>query len=366
MLFHIQTEHPDTDHELILSNWKAHSILNTQYRKGVHILLSGLLHVLEVKAEERVTLCLVTENKIDCLWQHEHRKLPLMSAWQERQYNVLISLADGEFSHICRGPVHTFQGGQFCVEYSCAHPLQSISELMRCDAAPLSCRNWFLTRTDCIFSPPVFPLSVLSVFTIFPAVWLHLHDWLRRQAKGCLYFSTSLCSLWGISLVLESHTTLLRFPLFPSACPTVLVFIDAVSVPVFVRQREKKGGQLLSWCETVVSAPSSCLANLPWVSLAHSVSQHLTHSCAHTNQAAFYSTALCHGLCIMPLHICFSLYVYLSLTSFSAQIKPSFQAQCVFLFSHLTGEHLCSVYGSWHKCPCDWQHSILRQDRLGN
>lgn len=46
---------------------KLKSPLNTQYRKGVHILLSGLLHVLEVKAEERVTLCLVTEDKIDCL-----------------------------------------------------------------------------------------------------------------------------------------------------------------------------------------------------------------------------------------------------------------------------------------------------------
>lgn len=90
----------------------------------------------------------------NCLWcRHDRRDNKI--CW--------FHLRMGEFSHICRGPMHTFQGGQFCVEYSCAHPLQSISELMRCDAAPLSCRNWFLTRTDCIFSPPFFLyLSFLS------------------------------------------------------------------------------------------------------------------------------------------------------------------------------------------------------------
>lgn len=80
--------------------------------------------------------------------------LPLMSAWQVREYNLLISLVGGEFCQICRSPMHTPSGqAVFCVEYWYARLFQSISNLMQCNAATLSCQNRFPKKDS---PPPAF------------------------------------------------------------------------------------------------------------------------------------------------------------------------------------------------------------------
>lgn len=112
--------------------------------------------------------------------------------------------------------------------------------------------------------------------------------------------------LRDITCTWVSHHTF-RFPLFPQLVPRYL----CTCMPVMSQsvceetQREKKGGQLLSWYRTVVSTPSSCLANLPWVSLACCQAAD-----SHTHTWAIHAAALCQGWCIRSLHGSFSLYFF--------------------------------------------------------
>ncbi len=182
----------------------------------------------------------------------------------ERVQSADFTCGWGVLSGLQRPHVHTSRAGSFCVEYWHARPLQSISDLMRCDAVPLSCWNRFLRKTYSIFS--LFPLSVFSVFSIFPAVSLRMHNGLRKQAEGWQHISVP------IRVVLQSHTRLLGFPFPLSLSDYTCLCIHAFSVLAFVcvcvceTEREKRGGQLLAVCcecKTVVSTPSSCLASLP-------------------------------------------------------------------------------------------------------
>lgn len=113
----------------------------------------------------------------------------------ERVQSADFTCGWGVLSGLQRPHEHTSREGSFCVEYWYARPLQSISSLMRCDAVPLSCWNRFLRKTGSIFS--LLPLSVFSVFSIFPAVLLRVHDSdLGSGLKGdsVFQYQSVLCS----------------------------------------------------------------------------------------------------------------------------------------------------------------------------
>lgn len=115
------------------------------------------------------------------------------------------------------------------------------------------------------------------------------------------------------------------------------------------RLKKKNGGQLLSWCRTVVSTPSSCLANLPWVSLACCQAADW-HTHAHTHKRTVHAAALCQGWCILSLHGSLSsVFFSPSMTISSAWIKLSFQAQVSLTYCSLS---LLSV----------WQLTLCRRN----
>ncbi len=118
------------------------------------------------------------------------------------------------------------------------------------------------------------------------------------------------------------------------------------------------------WCKTVVSTPSSCLANLPWVSWTHSISQHHTHSCTHT-QTRLHSLDSSLSWFVHYVPACMS--VYLCVFDKLLHRLLSFQPCCVVSASLVyISVKFMAVNSLQIKCPSDRQHSTLHQHHLGN
>lgn len=144
--------------------------ITLQYSKVVHILLLGTLHLFiylfifwEVKEGEQVTLTLPCDWKIKAIASDSMKTGSFhVSMAGERIQSADFTCGRAVLSGPQR-PLRTIFN--FCVEYRCARHLQSISGLMRCDAALLSCRK-SVSQGDW----PILFFFFLSVFAIFPAV----------------------------------------------------------------------------------------------------------------------------------------------------------------------------------------------------
>lgn len=206
--------------------------ITLQYSKVVHILLLGTLHLFiylsifwEVKEGEQVTLTLPCDWKIKAIASDSMKTGSFhVSMAGERIQSADFTCGRAVLSGPQR-PLRTIFN--FCVEYRCARHLQSISGLMRCDAALLSCRK-SVSQGDWPILVFFSYLSSLSFQLFLSQIWHRTGGgrWRRISERQ------SVSAVRDIACTQVSRYTF-RFPPFsPSAC--VLPF----SVPVCVRETE--------------------------------------------------------------------------------------------------------------------------------
>lgn len=152
-------------------------------------------------------------------------KLPLMSAWQVREYTLLISLVvRGGFVIHARGPVHIFLGRWFSGRILVCTSSSIYTQANAVWRGPAFMLKSFFFQEDWLNFLPFFfiPLSAHSVSSIFPAVWLHLQD-CKTQDLASRLKKDGKCVFQCQSVIAVICSRITHGSPFPSLCPTTLV-----------------------------------------------------------------------------------------------------------------------------------------------